>query len=124
MSTALIHLLLSWVTLAAALWVATELLDGMSIQGDYKSYLAVAALFGILNFFLGKLAFAVLGVATLGLGFLFSFITRLVVDALLLKLADSVSSRLRVRSFGVAIVASLVISLVNAMADYGARLLV
>jgi putative membrane protein len=114
-------LLISWVTVAVGLWLADKLLSGFEIAGDWKSYAVVAALLGVLQFFLGWLIFVVLGVATLGLGFLFSFLTRLVVSAIVLLIADKLSSRLNVRGFFPAFLAAIIIALTGSAADFVLR---
>jgi len=114
----MIQLLISWLVLAAGLFVASRLLDGMSIRGGFTDVMVVAALFGVLHYFTFWLIFVVIGIGTLGLGFVFAFGTRLVADAIVLKIADAVSSRLRVRSFGVAFVAAAVLALVGAAGDW------
>lgn len=110
-------ILISWATIAAGLWLSDKLLDGFKIKGGIGSFLLVAAVFGILNFFLGWLVFFLIGVGSLGLGFLFAFLTRLVVTALMLKLADAVSSRLEIRSFKVAFFAACVMALAGFVVD-------
>jgi len=116
----MVQLLVSWLVLAAGLFVASRLLDGMSIRGGFVDVMVVAALFGVLHFFTYWLIFVVLGVSTLGLGFVFATVTRLVADAIVLKIADAFSSRLTVRSFGVAFVAAAILALVGAAADWAA----
>lgn len=111
-------LFIAWLTIAAGLWVADRLLDGFKVKGGIVDFLIVAALFGILNVALGWLIFGVLGVASLGLGFVFAFITRLVVAALLLKLADAITDKLQIRSFGVAFAAAFIMALTGIAADW------
>ena len=111
-------LLLSWLVLAVSVWVATALVSGVRVRGGVGSYLMVAALFGLLNLFLGKLLFLFIGVGTLGLGFLFAFITRWVVDAVMLKVTNALSDRLEVRSFGAALFAALIMSGVGVAAEW------
>ena len=111
-------LLISWLTVAVGLWLADKLLSGFEITGDWKSYALVAALLGVLQFLLGWLIFVVLGVATLGIGFVFSFITRLVVSAIVLLIADKLSSRLTVRGFMPALFAAIILALTGSAADF------
>jgi len=111
-------LFVSWITVALGLWIADRLLSDFEINGDWKSYAVVAALLGILQFLLGWLIYVVLGVATLGLGFLFSFLTRLVVSAIVLLIADKLSRRLTIRGFVPALVAAVIIALTNSVADF------
>lgn len=113
MSTAL-----SWLALAAGVFLATVLLDDVKVKGGFGSYMIIAAIFGVLNFFLGWLLFVLIGFSTLLLGFVFAFVTRLVVDALLLMLTSKLSSRLEVRGFGTALIAAFVMSAVGTGAEW------
>jgi putative membrane protein len=111
-------LLVSWITVAIGLWLADKLLSGFEIAGDWKSYAVVAALLGVLQFLLGWLIYVVLGIATLGLGFLFSFVTRLVVTAIVLLIADKLSKRLTIRGFMPALLASVIVALTGSAVDF------
>ncbi len=110
-------LLVSWIAVALGLWIADKLLAGFSITGDWKSYAVVAALLGVLQFLLGWLIYVVLGIATLGIGFLFGFITRLIVSALVLLIADKLSRRLTINGFVPALLASVIVALTGSLAD-------
>jgi putative membrane protein len=80
--------------------------------------IVVAAVFGIVNFLLGTLLYVVLGVATLGIGFLLSLITHWIVNAILLKVTDGLTHRLEVRGFGTALIAALVMSVLGKLGIY------
>jgi putative membrane protein len=41
---------------AAALWVATRIVPGVTYSGDFLPFLAVALVFGIVNAFIGPVA--------------------------------------------------------------------
>ncbi|MDM7915897.1 MAG: phage holin family protein [Candidatus Eisenbacteria bacterium] len=112
---------LSWLALAAGVFLATVLLDDVKVKGGFGSYMIIAAVFGVLNYFLGWLLFAAIGISTLFLGFVFAFVTRLVVDAILLLLTSKLSSRLEIRGFGPALVAALVMSAVGTGAEWLVR---
>jgi putative membrane protein len=112
------ELILSWLVLALSVWVATAVVSGVRVRGGLGSYLMIAALFGLLNVFVGKLLFVFIGVGTLGIGFVFAFLTRLVVDALMLKVTDALSDRLDIQSFGSAFFAALVMSGVGVGAEW------
>lgn len=114
-------LLVSWISVALGLWVADNLLSGFNIAGDWKSYAVVAALLGVLQFLLGWLIYVGLGIATLGLGFLFSFVTRLVVSAIVLLIADKLSRRLTVGGFVPALLAAIIVSITGAAVDFVLR---
>jgi putative membrane protein len=113
----MVKLLLSWSALALAMWVATLFVPKMRVQGGAVSYFLIAALFTVLHLFVGWLLFVVIGVVTIGLGFALAFLTRLVVDAIVLKMVDALSGRLKIQSFGAAFLAALVMSLVGAAID-------
>lgn len=108
--------LLAWLVLALGVFAAAKMIPGVSVP-DFWDAVVVAAIFGVLNFFLGWLLYVFLGLATLGIGFLLGFITRLIVNAILLKFTDALTDRMTIKGFGNAVLASLVISVVGILAD-------
>lgn len=108
--------LLAWLILALGVFVAAKLVSGISVP-DFTDAVIVAAVFGTLNFLVGWLVVGTLGIVTLGIGFLLYSITRWVANAILLMLTASLTPRLRVRGFGSALIASLVITVVGIVAD-------
>lgn len=111
-------ILITWAILTVGLFVAAKLLDGMEIKGGIVSHLLVAGLFGLANTFLGPPLFLAIGIGTLGFGLLLGFVTRLIVSALMLVLVDKVSDRLKVKTFGTAVLAALIVSVVGTLADW------
>ncbi len=103
------NMLWSWLVLSASVWVAALVIPGFEVKRGWGT-VKVAALFGVLSWGLGWLIFFVLGVATLGIGFLLAFITRWVVSALLLMLADKLSDSIKIKNFTAALLAALVMS--------------
>lgn len=99
------------------MWLTAAVLPGFELRGGVVGAVRVAALFGVLQFFLGWLIFFLIGVGTLGLGFLLAFITRWIVGAILLKLTDSLSSSLRIVSFGRALLGALLMSAIGTAAE-------
>lgn len=98
---------------AAALWVATRLVPGVTYRGELLPFLGVALIFGIVNAFVGpvtKLLALPLIILTLGL-FVF------VVNGLMLWLTSSLSTSLglgfQVSGFWAAFFGSLVVSIVS-----------
>jgi putative membrane protein len=98
--------------LAFAFWLTSKIVPGFRISGVWDA-IVVAAIFGIINFFLGTLLYYFIGIVTLGVGLLLSFLTHWFVNAILLKVTDALTSRLDVRSFGTALVAALVMSILG-----------
>ena len=101
--------LLSWLVLSLAVYVTALVLPGFKVS-SFGGALWVALLLGGLQWLIGWLLFVVIGIGTLGIGFLFAFITRWLVTAILLKLVDMMSRSLQIRSFGVAFVGALFMS--------------
>lgn len=103
-------IVLSWLILSVAVWITARVVPGFELKGGAGGALTVAALFGVLEWLLGKALFAVLVVGTLGLGYLLAFLTRLVVGAILLKVTDALTERLTIRSWGTALFAAALMS--------------
>ncbi len=110
------YLLISWVILSFAVWLTAELLSGFHVK-DMKSAFWVAAIYGVLNVLLGWLFFMLFAIATLGLALLFAFITRVIVNAIVLTITDKVSDALKIDSFGWAMGGALMISALATLGD-------
>jgi uncharacterized membrane protein YvlD (DUF360 family) len=108
------HVLVSWLFLAAGLWIIAQILPGFRIRG-FQGALWVGAVFGILHFTIGWLVFVVIGVSTLFLGFIFAFITWWIVSAILLKVTDALSDNIEIDSFRTALIASLLLSALSSL---------
>ena len=113
-------LILSWLIMSVAVWATAAVLPGFHVR-DFKGAVIVAALFGVLNFLLGWVLFVVFTVATLGLAWLLAFITRWIINALLLMLTDRISDHLKIDSFGWALGGALVISAIAAVLQFVVR---
>jgi len=115
-------MLISWLVLTFSFVVASKLVDGFQLKGGLGSQLFVAALFALFNVIFGPFFFVMIGLGTLGIGFLLSFVTRLVATAIVLKLTDAMTTRLKVKSFGTAFVAALVMSVTAGVTEYVLRM--
>jgi putative membrane protein len=109
--------LLTWLVYAVAFWLTAKVVPGFRVQGLVGAVVA-AAIFGLLNYALGQVFFVLLGIATLGIGFLLAFLTRWIVNAILLRVAAALTPRLEIKSFGTAFVAGLVISLLASAGEW------
>jgi len=118
-----VRLILSWLILSLAVWVTAAILPGFHIKGP-KSALLVAAIFGVLNFLLGWLLFAIFTVATLGIAWLLAFITRWIINAILLIIVDKLTDHLKIDGFRWALGGALVMSLVGTLGEWVVRRLV
>jgi len=106
-------ILLSLLINAAALWVATQFVDGISFTGDIPTLLGVALVFGVLNVVLRpilKLLTFPFFIVTLGL---FTF----VLNAVMLLITSAASAALglgfHVEGFVAAFIGALVVSIVS-----------
>jgi len=108
-----VQILLRLLINAAALWVATQFVPGISFRGDWRFLLAVSLVFGVLNVIVRPvLKFLTLPfyIATLGL-FMF------VLNAVMLWLTGVVSNALGlgfdVEGFSAAFVGALLVTIVS-----------
>lgn len=113
----MLELLLSWLVLSAAFWITAKVLPGFEVEG-FGGAVVVAAIFGLINWLVGWFLFAVLGIVTLGIGFLLAFLTRWLVNAILLRVTDAITDRLTIRSFGTALMGALAISLFGTAGEW------
>jgi uncharacterized membrane protein YvlD (DUF360 family) len=103
------RLLVAWVVAAASVWVAAAVVPGFELERPGSAFL-VAAVIAALNAVLPPLVAALRLPFTLALG----FVLVLLVDALSLVIADDVLPRFgEVDSFGIALVAALVMAAVS-----------
>ncbi len=114
------ELLLSWLILSLAVWATDALLPGFHIK-SWKSAILVAAIFGILNFLLGWLLFALFTVVTLGIAWLLAFITRWIINAILLVLTDKLTDHLKIDSFAWALGGAAVMSAIGTAGEWIVR---
>jgi putative membrane protein len=110
----------SWLIYALAMWFTAVILPGFTVKGFWGT-LKVAAIFGLLNWAFGLFIYRILGIATLGLGFVFAFVTRIVTNAILLKVTSHVSDSLKIKDFTNALVGALIISAVGTVVEMGLR---
>jgi len=111
------NLILSWLILSLAVWVTAVVLPGFHLKSG-RSALVVAALFGVLNFFLGWIFFTVFTIATLGLALLFAFLTRWLINAIILKLVDALTDHLSIDSFAWALGGALMMSALGTLGQW------
>jgi putative membrane protein len=110
-------LLLSWLILSFAVWLTAVVLPGFHVR-SFGGAIIVAAVFGILNFFLGWLLFALFTIATLGIAWLLAFLTRWIINAILLVLTDQLTDELTIDSFGWALGGALMMSLIGTLGQW------
>ena len=100
---------------AAALWVATRLVSGVSYDGGWVPFFGVALVFGVVNAFIRPLAKILtfpLIILTLGI---FSFVVNGLMLWLTSSLADALGLGFHVSGFWAAFFGALVVSLVSTL---------
>jgi putative membrane protein len=118
----MLELLISWLILSVAFWLTAKLLPGFELR-SFGGAIWVSALFGILNALLGWLFFGILTIATLGIAYLLSFITRWFINAIFISMVSGLSRHLSVKHFGWSLLGSLSISIIATLIDLGLRAL-
>jgi len=108
----MVELLFDWVILSVSIWITAAILPGVHLK-SFGSSFGVAFIFGLLSWAIGWLIWGVLGVGTLGLAWVLAFITRWFVYAILLTITDKISDALEIDSFGWAIGAGMVMSVLG-----------
>jgi putative membrane protein len=109
------HVLLRLLVNAAALWVATRLVSGISYTGDYASLFGVALVFGVLNVLIKPILFLLslpFIIFTLGL-------FTLVINAVMLLITAAASDALGLGFFVDGFVAALKGALVVTIVSWG-----
>jgi len=102
-------LLVGWISVTLGLWFASKVLSGVQLR-SFVDALWAGALLGLLQWLLTWPLFIMLGLGTLGIGFLLWFITRWIASALIIMLASALSSRLSVRGFWTALLTSFIVA--------------
>jgi putative membrane protein len=106
-------ILLSLLINAAALWVATQVVDGISFTGDIPTLLGVALVFGVLNVvvrpILKLLTFPFL-ILTLGL---FTFVLNAVMLLITSAASGAIGFGFHVEGFVPAFIGALVVTIVS-----------
>lgn len=98
---------------AAALWVASYLLAGISYEGSWPGLLGVALVFGVVNAFIAPvLKVLSLPVQVLTLG-MFTFVLNAFLLMLTSWLAQSLGIAFQVHGFVAALLGALIVSIVS-----------
>jgi putative membrane protein len=105
--------LIRLIVTAASLWVATQIVPGVTYTGDVPTFLVVAFIFGVINAFIRPVA----KILTFPIILLTLGIFALVVNGLMLWLTSALSEALglgfHVSGFFAAFVGALVVSIVS-----------
>jgi len=100
---------------AVVLFLLAYLMPSVTIK-NYGTAIGVALVIGILNATVGFLLRIPLNIVTLGL---LNFVVRLVVTAVVIKLADKLFTGFEVKGFGSALIIAVVMALVGSLLYFG-----
>jgi uncharacterized membrane protein YvlD (DUF360 family) len=102
-------ILITWAAATLGLWLAANVLRNVRLV-SFADAIWAGGLLGVLQWALSTPLFVLLGIGTLGIGFLFWFLTRWIVAAIVVLLTSKLSSRLEVRGFFAALVTSFFVA--------------
>ena len=109
----LARVLVNWLVITAAVWVATAVVPGVEVSGGLRTFLWISLLLGLVNAVLGPVLWFVampLSVLTVGL-------SALVVNGVLLAVTAGLSGNLTVGGFGGTVLGALLISIVTTLLE-------
>lgn len=112
----MIALIISWLFSAGALLLAGRVFERVQLKGDLVDALWVSAIYAVLSFLLHWFFFVLLGIATLGLGFLFHLVTSLLAAAIVLKITSAMSRRFDIDGFAPAVGTAILLALASEVA--------
>lgn len=112
----MVDLLLAWLVMSLIIMLTAALVPGVEVK-SFGSALWASLLLGVLNALAGWVLFILIGIGTMGLGFILAFVTHWFVLAILLKGVASLSKGLEIESFGRAFLAAMVMSGLSTLAE-------
>ena len=118
----MLEFILKWVVLSAAFLVTANVLPGVRLKG-FKSSLAVAAIYGVLMFVVGKILFLVFSIGTLGVAYLLGFVTWWIIGAMMLLLTDKLTDKLKLDGLMTALIASGLLAVLTTVGEWAVRAL-
>jgi putative membrane protein len=108
----LVHWIVNWLLSALALWLVAQIIPGMQIR-SYGTALIATVVIGLVDLILGPiLRFLAFPITFLTLG-----LFRLVIDAILLKVASLFTPGFRIDGFLAALLGSLVLTIVTTVLE-------
>lgn len=115
----LAHFVFAFFSNLVALWLATNFVSGFEVSADFARFLIAAVLFTLINILIKPIFKAILSpfiILTLGL-------LSLVINAGMLYLLDLLSENVTITSIESLIYGTLIISAVNLLIGFSAKLL-
>lgn len=104
----LIHLIVSWLVSAFALWLVARIVPGIEVE-NFRAAMIAAAIIAVVNTIIGP----ILRFLTFPITFLTLGLFLLVINAVLLMLAAALAPGFRVRGFLNALIGSVVLTVLT-----------
>jgi putative membrane protein len=104
-----VKLLVNWALLGVAFWLTTKIVPGLTVSGEIPGLIIAAAIFGLVNAFVGP----ILRLITLPLRIITLGLFSLIVNAVLLIIASLIGGFIHVDGFLTAIIAALVLTVIT-----------
>lgn len=110
----LIHILVD----ALVLLVAAKLMSSVEMR-NFGTAVIVALVVGVLSFLIGWLLTLILNIATLGIFYFtgLGFIIRIIVNAIIIEIADQMSSGFNTKGFTPSLILAVIIAIVGSVVD-------
>jgi membrane protein len=114
---ALVRVLINWLIMAGAVWIATAVVPGIDVNGGLATYLFVSLLFGMINALLGPVLSWLAGSQSwLRLGG-----SALLVNGILFALTAGLSPNLNIAGLGSAVLGALVVAVAGTLLELVVR---
>ena len=114
---ALIRVLINWLIMMAAVWIATAVVPGIHVTGGLATYLTVSLLFGLVNAVLGPVLYWLAGSQSwVRLGG-----AALLINGILFAVTAGVSPNLDIAGLGSAVLGALVVSVASTLLELVVR---
>lgn len=110
----LIHILVD----ALVLLIAARMMSTVEVR-NFSTAVIVAIVIGILSFLIGWLLTFILNVATVGIFYFtgLGFVTRIIANAIIIEIADKMSSGFNTRGFTPSLILAVIIAFVGSVVD-------
>jgi putative membrane protein len=114
---ALIRVLINWLIMMGAVWIATAVVPGIEVTGGLETYLFVSLLFGLVNAVLGPVLYWLAGSQSwIRLGG-----SALIVNGILFAVTAGVSPNMDIAGLGTAVLGALVVAVAGTLLELVVR---
>jgi uncharacterized membrane protein YvlD (DUF360 family)/uncharacterized BrkB/YihY/UPF0761 family membrane protein len=110
---AIVHVLVNWSIMAAAVWVATAVVPGIEVSGGVGAYLAISVIFGLVNAMVGPVLQWLVGSQSwLRMG-----VSALLVNGTLFAVTAGLTANMDVAGAGSAVLGAVVVSVAGTLLE-------